>query len=113
MMDLGKVAIGEWPNIAIVPGTDMHAASGERVRRPSDHGTYLASRAGCEDDGLHDSAERLAADIMELSHSVALTNDGDFQQVESYVTVPVSKVREWLDRAVKLAREGLEDDSEG
>lgn len=36
---------GEWPNVAITPGTDRHAATGERVKRPSDHGSYEARRA--------------------------------------------------------------------
>ncbi len=82
-MDLEGVRIGEWPNVAMEPGTLKHAATGERVERP-------------------DSAERLAADILAKSHSVAVTSDGDFEQVESYVNVPVSTVRGWLDRQAAL-----------
>ena len=56
--------------------------------------------------------EALEAEVVSMAHSVALTADGDFQQVESYVTVPVAKVREWLDRAAEIARGELEDGAE-
>lgn len=84
-MDLEQIGVGEWPNVAMEPGTLKHAATGERVERP-------------------DSAERLAADILAKSHTVALTRDGDFEQVESYVNVPVSTVRGWLDRQAAITR---------
>lgn len=33
-MDIDEEAIGAWPNVALVPGTHEHAATGERVAQP-------------------------------------------------------------------------------
>lgn len=33
-MDVHEDAIGVWPNVALVPGTHMHAATGEHVEQP-------------------------------------------------------------------------------
>lgn len=33
-MDVHEDAIGVWPNVALVPGTHTHAATGEHVEQP-------------------------------------------------------------------------------
>lgn len=33
-MDIDESRIGEWPNVALVPGTHTHAATGEEVYQP-------------------------------------------------------------------------------
>ena len=33
-MDIDEEKIGEWPNVALEPGTRRHAATGERVEQP-------------------------------------------------------------------------------
>ena len=33
-MDVREDAIGVWPNVALVPGTHTHAATGEHVEQP-------------------------------------------------------------------------------
>ena len=33
-MDIDEAKIGEWPNVALVPGTHTHAATGEHVEQP-------------------------------------------------------------------------------
>lgn len=33
-MDVDDNKIGEWPNVALVPGTHTHAATGEEVYQP-------------------------------------------------------------------------------
>ena len=34
-MDVHEDAIGVWPNMALVPGTHTHAATGEHVEQPA------------------------------------------------------------------------------
>lgn len=34
MMDVDESKIGEWPNVALIPGTHTHAATGEHVEQP-------------------------------------------------------------------------------
>ena len=34
MMDVDESKIGEWPNVALIPGTNIHAATGEHVEQP-------------------------------------------------------------------------------
>lgn len=33
-MDIDERKIGEWPNVALIPGTHIHAATGEHVEQP-------------------------------------------------------------------------------
>lgn len=33
-MDIDESRIGEWPNVALIPGTHTHAATGEEVYQP-------------------------------------------------------------------------------
>ena len=48
-MDIDKSKIGDWPNVALVPGTHIHAATGEHVEQPEN--TRIGrSRGACRPD---------------------------------------------------------------
>ena len=112
-MDEALLKSGAWPNVALVPGTHTHAATGEHVEQPENtrirpsRGACRPDDADCESepagvenrpqDGSEcDTREKLEADIMASNYPFVHTPAG-FRDIKS-----------WLNRQVAITQDECE-----
>lgn len=112
-MDIDERKIGEWPNVALVPGTHIHAATGEYVEQPEN--TRIGRSRGADgpqaaepepehagagsgvQDGAEcvDTREKLEADVDRM------VKEHGLYWLRTYII-------EWLDRQAAITERGCE-----
>lgn len=127
-MDEAMLKSGTWPNVAIVPGTLEHAATGEPVEQPEN--TRIGRSRGADgpktaepeqipasvenrpQDGSEcvDTREKILTDLKRLVREWH-DYDGNFMRIYNHVAY--AQVKELLDRQAAIDRKEFETILEG
>ena len=113
-MDEALAKSGDWPNVALIPGTHTHVATGEQIEQPENtrighpRGACRPDGSDCEHEPANvenrpqngsecDTREKLEADVYRAADEME-----EFTYGEKFINT--NKILRWLDRQAAITR---------